>query len=147
MRGVKEDRDMTTATVIAHQIHGTESEVAEKAKRRRFSAQYKVRILAAAERCSKSGELGSLLRREGLYSSHLASWRKQQREGALRALARKRGAKPKKSAEQRELEQLRGENARLRRRLEHAQQVIDVQKKLSELLGIPLQEPPSTSDE
>ena len=137
---------MTTAMAITHSIQGTESEVLEKATRRKFSAAYKLKILGEAQRC-RAGELGALLRREGLYSSHLASWRKQQHEGALRALARKRGAKPKKSAEQRELEQLRGENARLRERLEHAQRVIEVQKKLSDLLGIVLPDLAKESDE
>ncbi len=71
-------------------------EVAAKPRRRRFTAEYRLRILREAERCTKSGEVGQLLRREGLYSSHLTAWRKARHDGALRGLTpRKRGAKPK----------------------------------------------------
>ncbi len=127
-------------TLVDSTMHGIEAEIPEKARRRRFSAQYKAAILAEADRCSKSGELGALLRREGLYSSQLSGWRKQRREGALSGLAKKRGAKSKKTAEQRELERLRRENVQLRRKLTHAEKVIEVQKKLSEVLGVPLEE-------
>ena len=69
-------------------------ELVERPKRRRFSAEYKLGILRAAEGCSRPGEVGALLRREGLYTSHLSAWRKQRDQGALRALARPRGRKP-----------------------------------------------------
>ena len=110
-------------------------EVAPKAKRRRFAAAYKARILEEID--SSPGETGAVLRREGLYSSHLASWRGQRRAGTLKALGKKRGPKSK-SEEQRELEKLRRENARLQRELEKAQILIGAQKKLAEILGVDL---------
>jgi transposase-like protein len=103
-----------------------------KPTRRRFNAEYKLRILREAERCRESGELGALLRREGLYSSHLAAWRKQARIGLA---DEKRGRKPKRSgSERRRIEQLERENRALRRRLEQAETIISVQKKLSLIL-------------
>jgi len=121
-------------------VSGSETEVPATAKRRTFTKEYKLRILEKADRCAGSGETGRLLRGEGLYSSHLTAWRKQRREGTLKALARKRGPKTKKTAEQREVDKLRRENARLRRKLDHAEKIIGVQKKLSEVLGIQLEE-------
>ena len=113
-------------------------EVAEKAKRRRFDAAYKLRVLDEAERCTAPGQLGELLRREGLYSSHLTTWRKQRDEGALQALgAKKRGRKPKrKDAQALEIQRLQRENQRLAERLRQAETIIEVQKKVSEMLGI-----------
>jgi transposase-like protein len=113
-------------------------EVSEKARRRRFEAAYKLRILAEAERCIAPGQLGELLRREGLYSSHLTSWRKQHDAGALEALAPKqRGRKPKrKDPLALERERLERENRRLTERLRQAETIIEVQKKVSEMLGI-----------
>lgn len=113
-------------------------EVSEKARRRRFEAAYKLRILAEAERCIAAGQLGELLRREGLYSSHLTSWRKQRDAGALEALAPKqRGRKPKrKDPLALERERLERENRRLMERLRQAETIIEVQKKVSEMLGI-----------
>lgn len=122
-----------------------ETKVPEKAKRRKFSAEYKARILAEADRAGP-GEVGALLRREGLYSSHLASWRKQREEGAREALGRKRGRKKKRTADQERIAQLEREKAKLERRLEHAQKVIEVQKKLSEVLGIPLDDESTEND-
>jgi len=121
-------------------------EVPEKAKRRRFDAGYKLRILDEAERCSEPGQLGELLRREGLYSSHLTTWRKQRDEGALQGLGpRKRGRKPKrKDPIALEVERLRRENQRLSERLRQAETIIEVQKKVSEMLGVP---PTSQNDE
>ena len=119
-------------------------EVSTRPVRRRFTAQYKLRILQEADRCSR-GELGALLRREGLYSSHLNTWRRERRRGELQALTpKKRGPKaapPDPVAE--ECKRLRRENERLRRRLQQAETIIDVQKKVSELLGIPLNSPES----
>ncbi len=114
-------------------------EVVAKARRRRFSAEYKARILREADACAGSGQIGALLRREGLYSSHLTTWRGHRARGALEALAaKKRGKKPTRDARDRELARLARENARLRRKLAQAEAVIEVQKKLSEILGIPL---------
>jgi len=97
--------------------------------RRRFTAEYKLRILQAADRCA-AGELGALLRREGLYSSHLTNWRKQRETGQLAALApKKRGRKTDPQAE--ELARLRRENRQLQTRLERAELILDAQKSCS----------------
>ena len=111
-----------------------DTEISAKAERRQFSAAYKLRVLQEAERCSK-GEIGALLRREGLYSSHLTTWRRQQAAGQLAGLAAKpRGPKPNPEAEK--LKRLRKENERLQRRLQQAEAIIEAQKKLSQLLGL-----------
>jgi transposase-like protein len=125
---------------------GSNPEVAEKAKRRRFEAAYKLRVLAEADRCHEPGELGALLRREGLYSSHLTTWRKQRDAGALEALSPKqRGRKPRRQdAVALENERLVRENRRLAERLRQAEVIIEVQKKVSEMLGI---SPASQSDD
>ena len=110
-------------------------EVPAKARRRHFTAKYKLRILAKADRCSKPGEIGKLLRKEGLYSSHLSKWRQQREEGALAALSKKRGRKPRPVDPQaKRVAELERENARLRQKLEKAETIIEVQKKLSQLL-------------
>ena len=118
-------------------------EVPEKAKRRRFDAQYKLRILEEAERCKEEGQLGELLRREGLYSSYLTTWRRQRDTGTLQALQpRKRGRKAKrKDPVAQENARLRRENQQLADRLRQAKTIIEVQKKVSEMLGIPLTSP------
>ena len=114
------------------------AEVPEKPVRRRFDAAYKQRILEEADRCSQPGELGRLLRREGLYSSLLSTWRRQREEGVLAGLsAKRRGRKAKrKDAVAVENERLRRENERLAQRLKQAETIIEVQKKVSEMLGI-----------
>lgn len=117
------------------------TEVSEKPQRRRFTAQYKADILRRTDAFEMgSGELGELLRKEGLYSSHLLVWRKQRDRGALEGLEpKKRGRKPKRrDAVTLEVERLRRENAQLQNRLKQAEVIIAVQKKVSELLGIPL---------
>jgi transposase-like protein len=121
------------------------TEVSGKARRRRFSAKYKRSILAEADRCEKPGELGALLRREGLYSSHLATWRRQRESGELAALApKKRGPKPAvKSAAEARIRDLERENERLRKRAERAEALVEVQKKLSELWAVTLPAPAS----
>ena len=109
-------------------------------KRRRFSAEYKLRIVQEADRCSVSGEIGALLRREGLYSSLLTDWRRARDQGAFNALReKKRGPKPQRADPlEQENSRLERECERLRRKLEQAELIIDVQKKVSALLGIPL---------
>jgi transposase len=121
-------------------------EVPEKAKRRRFDAAYKLRVLEEADRCTQPGQLGELLRREGLYSSHLTSWRKQRDEGVLQALGpQKRGRKPKrKDSQALEIQRLSRENQRLVERLRQAETIIEVQKKVSEMLG---NSPPSQNND
>jgi transposase len=118
---------------------GLEVEVLAKAKRRRFSLEYKRRILREVDRCSRPGELGALLRREGLYSSSLSTWRAARDRGELGGQGtRKRGpqAKPPDPG----IAELERENRRLRHRAERAEALVEVQKKLSELLGIDLPE-------
>jgi len=123
-----------------------EAEVVEAPTRRRFTAEYKLRILREADECVESGQLGALLRREGLYSSHLTTWRRQRDEGSLSALTpKKRGRKPKRADPLvRENQQLRHELQRLRDELKKSQTIIEVQKKLCELLGAPTETPDSS---
>ncbi len=118
-------------------------EVLEKPVRRRFTVEYKVKILAEADACTESGQLGELLRREGLYSSHLSIWRRQRDEGVLAGLTpKRRGRKSKpKSPLTDENERLRRENGRLKEKLRQAELIIDVQKKVSEMFSIPLKSP------
>lgn len=118
-------------------------EVSDKAVRRRFTAKYKLSILQQAEACRDEGSIGALLRREGLYSSHLTTWRRQRDEGSLAALTPKqRGRKPAPvDPVALENERLRKENARLEKRLEQAELIIDIQKKVSQVLGITLTTP------
>jgi transposase len=114
-------------------------EVPEQAKRRRFSAKYKLNILHKADSCIEKGQLGALLRREGLYSSHLMTWRRQREEGSLQGLApKKRGRKANPNRKSKRETQLEGEVRRLRRQLEQAETIIEIQKKVASLLGIPL---------
>jgi transposase-like protein len=117
-------------------------EVPEKATRRRYTADYKMRILRQAEACRGAGEIGVLLRREGLYSSHLTTWRRQRDAGILSGLRpKRRGPKPTEpNPLQAEVDRLRKETGRLQKRLKQAELIIEVQKKISEILGIPLQE-------
>jgi len=116
-------------------------EVAAKPKRRQFTAEYRLRILEEADRCTEPGEVGQLLRREGLYSSHLTAWRKARRNGALRGLAsKKRGAKPKaRNPLEPKVRQLEAEVARLEGELHKAHTILDVQEKVAGLLGFSLE--------
>jgi transposase-like protein len=117
--------------------------VLEKPVRRRFTAEYKLRILHEADRCTASGELGALLRREGLYSSILSTWRQQRDKGTLAGLTPKRRGRKANPDAPLIAENLRltRETQRLAAKLRQAETIIDIQKKLSEMLGIPL--PPS----
>ena len=119
-------------------VSPTDPEVPEKRPRRRFSAKYKLRVLAEADSCNRSGHLGALLRREGLYSSNLTTWRRQRDEGLLHALSpKKRGRKKKeKNPLAQKVAQLERENRRLHKKLYHADLIIEAQKKMSEILGI-----------
>ena len=134
-------------------------EVVAKPKRRQFTAEYRLRILEEADRCTQPGEVGRLLRREGLYSSHLTAWRKARRKGSLRELAaKKRGAKPAErnplDAKVRAREKLPGcwdsasntgrssahaQVARLEHELHTAHTILDVQGKVAGLLGLNLE--------
>lgn len=118
-------------------------QVLERAVRRTFDRDYKLRILQEADACTKSGERGALLRREGLYSSHLTAWRQQRTAGGLAGLAPKqRGRKPRAVDPLAEENlRLRRENERLATRLKQAETIIEVQKKVAEILGHPLNRP------
>jgi transposase-like protein len=119
-------------------------EVRDRPRRRTFKAKYKLRILKEADACRAPGEMGALLRREGLYSSHLTEWRRARECGALAALGKKRGRKAEPAGgKAEEVTQLRKEVARLTGRLRQAEVIIDVQKKVASLLGIPLRSPDS----
>ena len=117
-------------------------EVVARATRRRFSAAYKLRIVQQADACTQPGEIGALLRREGLYSSLLTTWRRSRDHGQLEALSpKRRGPKPDPSrAVSKRERQLEREVVRLGKRLEAAEIIIDVQKKVSRLLGIEMPE-------
>jgi hypothetical protein len=118
-------------------VETPDPQVKPKTIRRAFTTAYKLSILEQADQCQGSGEIGALLRREGLYSSHLSTWRRLRREGTLQALKNnKRGPKPTlDAADRRELEHLRRRNAKLEHELEKARTIIDVQKKLSSILA------------
>ncbi len=118
-----------------------DSEVYEKATRRKFTVEYKLKILKLSDNCTESGSLGALLRREGIYQSNLKTWRRQRDDGMLSGLKpKKRGRKvAKRNPLQKEVDGLHRENERLTKRLRQAEIIIDVQKKVSEVMGIALE--------
>lgn len=111
-----------------------ETEVMAKAKHRQYSADYKLRILRELDECKEKGEVGSLLRREGLYSSLVSKWREQRERGSLNGLAGQRRG-PKVDPNAAELARLQRENQRLKEELERAELIIEVQKKVAQLVG------------
>lgn len=115
------------------------TEVVAKAKRRQHSAEYKLRILRELDECKSKGEAGALLRREGLYSSLVSKWREQRERGSLTGLSGMRRG-PKVDWQAKELERLQRENQRLQEKLERAELIIEVQKKVARLLGVPLED-------
>ena len=120
-------------------------EVTAKAQRRRFTAEYKRRILHEADACTKMGEIGALLRREGLYSSILTKWRGMRERGELAGrTTRPRGPKPARDGRDQRIAHLERANARLQARAEHAEAIVAVQKKVASLLGTPF---PARDDE
>ena len=154
--GERSERELSegTASKIAGSRSGgakaptagpADPEVPAQPRRRTYTAEYKLQILKQADMCKDPGQLGALLRREGLYHSNLITWRRQREEGTLKALSpKKRGRKAQPpnplAARVAELER---ENRKLQRRLKKAETVIEIQKKTSELLGIPLSQPNS----
>jgi len=138
------DRRESSVSHTAEPINAVEPinipdpEVPEKTKRRKFTAAYKLRMLQESEQCIQPGDVGALLRREGLYSSHLTIWRKQREQGALQGLnPKKRGRKTKpKNPSDKRIAQLEKENQRLKIRLKKAEIIIEAQKKISEILGV-----------
>ncbi len=138
-RATGDDGPMTTSRAPA-----PDPEVPAKVQRRRYTAEYRLRILKEADACKQPGALGALLRREGLYSSHLITWRHQRDRGALAGMrATKRG--PRARPRDPRVKQLEAENRRLQRKLQRAETIITLQKKVAEILGIPLK--PLDSDE
>ena len=123
-----------------------EVEVVGKAERRRFTAEYKLRVLHEADRCKQPGEIGGLLRREGLYWSNLITWRKQRQSGELAGLrGKRRGPKRReKNPLAKRVRELERENVQLKRRAERAEGIVELQKKVSEILGIDLQKSAET---
>jgi len=113
------------------------SEVLEKSARRRFTAEYKQRILTEADSCTEPGDIGKLLRREGLYSSHLSTWRARREQAVHEGLSKRRGRKAQdKNPLAEENARLQRDIKRLQKRLTQAETIIEVQKKLSQLLGL-----------
>jgi transposase len=139
--GVTEGVSRTTGvTPIKGKLDTPDPEVPEAKPRRRFTAHYKLRILEEADACRGQGQLGALLRREGLYSSNLTTWRKQRSQGILNSLSPKqRGRKAKeKNPLTERVAELERETQRLRHKLKQAETIMEVQKKVSQLLGISL---------
>ena len=148
-RGTEEMEGARRATGISsvsdpaagcRELHAVpDPEVPEKAARRRFTGAYKLRILKEAEACKGTSQCGALLRREGLYSSHLTTWRRQAEKGSLEALfPRKRGPKTAHpNPLKKRVENLEKETQRLRHQLKQAEIIIEVQKKMSEILHLP----------
>ena len=112
-------------------------EVSSSRRRRNLTAAYKLKILQKIDECTEPGQVGALLRREGLYSSNITRWRNQREQGILTAMTpKKRGRKKVKDPTTDEVTRLQKENERLRKKLWQAEQIIEVQKKISEILGI-----------
>jgi transposase len=133
------DRSAADGKTGAERKPHPDPEVVAQAKRRHFRAEYKQRILDAADQAKGSGGIGALLRREGLYSSLLATWRREREAGVRQALTpQKRGPKSKRDPLQDATDKLRRENERLTEQLRKAEIVIDVQKKVAALLGWPI---------
>lgn len=139
---------LSTTTTGNGRVHAgamPDPEVPERPRRRRFTAAYKLDILAEIDRATEPGDIGAILRREGLYSSHLVDWRRARDRGALEALARPSG-RPKPNPLAKEVDRLTRQNSRLEQRLATAERIIEIQGKVSELLGIPPAQP-SEDDE
>lgn len=116
----------------------SDPEVRENKPRRKFTAKYKLDVLKKADACTERGQIGALLRREGLFSSNLTTWRRQREKGILDAMSPKRRGRKKQEINHLspEVARLEKENERLKRKLKQAETIIEVQKKVSEILGI-----------
>lgn len=129
----------SASTAWSRNLMMSDPEVPAKPKRRQFTAAYKLQVLQQADACQKYGEIAALLRREGLYDSHLAHWRLQRAAGLLTALGGQRRGRPEQpvNPDQPRMRELEREVRRLQKRLHQAELIIEMQKKISELLGIP----------
>jgi transposase-like protein len=124
-------------------LGGPEIEVVAKATRRRFTLEYKRKIVREADGCKTPGAVGALLRREGLYSSHLATWRAAREQGDLLGVRKKRGPAPRTDSRDRVIAEQAREITRWKQRAQRAEALVEVQKKLAALLGTPLDAEPS----
>jgi transposase len=140
--GVEERSDEVPSAGAGTRPAPPDPEVVAKPKRRRFTAEYRLRIVKEADRCTQPGDVGRLLRREGLYSSHLTKWREAHRNGALHGLrSKKRGVKPKATNPlEPKVRELEAKVARLEKDLHTAHTILDVQKKVAGLLGFSLKD-------
>lgn len=140
--GVEERSDEIPSAGASTRPAPADPEVVAKPKRRRFTAEYRLRIVKEADRCTQPGDVGRLLRREGLYSSHLTKWREAHRNGALHGLrSKKRGVKPKAANPlEPKVRELETKVARLEKDLHTAHTILDVQKKVAGLLGFSLED-------
>jgi transposase-like protein len=140
--GVEERSDEAPSAGAIASPGAADPEVVAKPTRRRFTAEYRLKIVEEAERCTEPGSIGRLLRREGLYSSHLTKWREAHRNGALRGLrSKKRGVKPKASNPlEPKVRELEAKVARLEKDLHTAHTILDVQEKVAGLLGFSLED-------
>lgn len=130
------------STLAARQRLGEDTEVTEKPSRRTFTAEYKLRILAEVDGSTEQGAVGAILRREGLYSSHLTSWRRQRERGEIAGLrSKKRGPAKRRDHRDHKITELEREVKRLRARAERAEALVALQKKVSEILGVELPDP------
>jgi transposase-like protein len=129
---------LTRIPVTEKEPNRQDPEVLEKKPRRRFTAKYKLRILAEVDACTKPGDIGALLRREGLYYSNIHTWQRQKKKGALKGLSpQKRGRKKHEvNPLAKRVAELERDNAKLSKKLKQAETIIEVQKKISEVLGI-----------
>jgi transposase len=116
--------------------------VSEKPQRRHYTADYKRRVLEEVDRCTKPGEVGAVLRREGIYQSHLHRWRQERERGGLKELEPKKRGRRASDGRDRRIAELEREVAKMKARAEQAEAIIEVQKKVSELLGIKLKDEP-----
>lgn len=128
----------TTGGRSIKKISPPDPEVKEKLPRRKFTAKYKLQILDTADSCTEPGQIGAMLRREGLYSSHLTLWRRQREQGVLKSMSpKKRGRKAKeKNPLAPELARMQKENRNLKNKLKQAELIIEAQKKISEILSM-----------
>jgi transposase-like protein len=133
MKVLQYERERTESEGV-RSLQVPDSEVLERPKRRTYPMEYKLRILREADACVGDGDVGALLRREGLYFSHLSSWRRQRDNSILK----EKKASGKQTQKDLRLKELERENKQLRRRLQKAEVLLDIQKKASELLGISL---------
>jgi transposase-like protein len=129
--GMKAGREKSSGSPHPDQMPG--AEVVPKAKRRKFTQKEKLRILKLADACTQPGQIGALLRSEGIYSSYLSTWQSQREKGQL---GTQKIGRPASDGSEKELARLRAENTRLSKKLEQAEMIIEVQKKLSALLGL-----------